>query len=124
MDGNVSEEYTASVFRAEIILYFLPTIVHVDAKPRKMAHGDASSSYSGGVPGSNLGLDIECSEGVRAFSRSLQSNARTASHMRQWLLPSLLLPIYYSLMILKCYTWMAQSFGDHAAGWKKENSCF
>ena len=60
-------KYTASVFRTEIILYFLRIRVHHDAKPSKMAHGDASSSYSVGVPGSNLGLDIECSEGVRAF---------------------------------------------------------
>jgi len=37
MDGNVSEEYTASVFRSEIILYFLPTRVHHHAKPSKMA---------------------------------------------------------------------------------------
>jgi len=51
MDGNVSEEYTASVFRAEIILYLLPTKVYHDVKPSKMAHGDASGSYSGGVPG-------------------------------------------------------------------------
>lgn len=72
-----SKEYAASVFRTEIILYSLHIRVHHDAKPSNMAHGDASSSYSGGVPGSNLGLDIECSEGIRAFSQSLQVNART-----------------------------------------------
>ena len=53
MDRDVSEEYTAYVFRAEI--------------EQDGSGGDASSSYSGGVPVSNLGLDIEFTEGVRAF---------------------------------------------------------
>jgi hypothetical protein len=107
MDGNVSEQYTASVFRVETILHFLTTRIHRHSKPIKMAHGDASGSYSGGVPGSNLGLDTECSERVSGFPQFLQANAGTVSHMRQWLLPSPLLPIYYSLMILKFYAWMA-----------------
>jgi len=123
MDGNVSEEYTASVFRAEIILYLLPTKVYHDVKPSKMAHGDASGSYSGGVPGWTLGLDIEFSEGVRVSSQPLQVNAPRVPHIRQWLLPYPLLPIYYTLMILKFYAGLAHSFGDNSAGWKKENSC-
>lgn len=88
-------------FRAEVILYLLHTRIHHHAKLIKVAHGYASSSYSGCVLGSNLGLDIECSEGVCGFLHSLRANARTVSHVGQWLLSS-----------------------DDAADWKKGNSNF